>query len=251
MEQEMVTLPVPNQEFWEGNEDSVFEVSIGQPNGQADQNAANDNYYSPFNMPEEYPNDFIIWYKTNNYPQQNSFTVKDLSGDVVFEQNSFDVLTTYRDTMDLSPGCYTFEFLDSGNDGLSYWANSAQGTGYLRFKNNGGPVLKNFEAEFGRSVKDAFYVGDVTSVYDNASAAPRLNIFPNPGTGAFSLEINRYSGSCIVEVFSPQGKRISTEQLVVSDYLLHPFDLSDQTAGVYLVKIYNDEFQTTQKVVLK
>src|SRR5690606_6382595 len=188
METETVSLPVTSTEFWDGDDNHVFEVSIGQPNGASDEYAENDTYKSPFNMPEEYPFDVIVWFKTNNYPNQNSYTIKDINGEIVFEHDDLDAQTIYRDTMDLEPGCYTFEFLDTGNDGLSYWANTAQGSGYLRFKENGGPMIESVEAEFGRSVIRAFSVGDFTSVYDHSPETPVVSVFPNPTKGRLNIE---------------------------------------------------------------
>lgn len=251
MESEVVTLPVPNQTFWDGDGQNVFVVHIGQPNGLADEYAANDSYYSPFEMPETYPHDFIIWFKTNNFPHQNSYTVKDLFGNVVFEQNNLDAQTIYRDTMDLAPGCYTFEFMDTGNDGLSYWANSAQGSGYLRFKLNGGPLIKNHKADFGRKVFEAFIVGDVTSVYEQNTMQPALSIFPNPTDGQFQLELMQFDGVCQMEIYDPVGKKVRDKQLSVNSYLLEYIDLSNKQSGVYFIRLFNDDFQLTRKVIVQ
>jgi len=251
MESETVTLPVPDQSFWDGDENSVFVATISMPNGSADEYAANDSYYSPFHMPVTYPHDFIIWFKTNNFPHQNSYTVKDLYGNVVFEQNNLDAQTIYRDTMDLAPGCYTFEFMDTGNDGLSYWANPSQGSGYLRFKLNGGPLIKNHNADFGRKVFEAFVVDDVTSVKELNSNEPHLSIFPNPGKGLINIELSQMNGSCEMEIFDPVGHRILSQQMVVNDYHLSTVDLSDKPAGIYFVRIFNADFQLTRKVVIQ
>lgn len=250
MESEVVTLPVPNQAFWTGDGLNVFEVHVSQPNGLEDEYSENDSYYSPFEMPETYPYDFIVWFKTNNFPNQNSYTIKDLYGNVVFEQNNLDAQTIYRDTMDLAPGCYTFEFMDSGNDGLSYWANSAQGSGYLRFKLNGGPLIKNHDADFGRKVFDAFVVGDVTSVYDQNIKSPVVSVFPNPTHGRFQLELLQFDGECQMEIYDPVGKKVLDKTLFVSSYLLEEIDLSHQQSGVYFIRLQNDDFHLTRKIIV-
>lgn len=52
--------------------------------------------------------------------------------------------------------------LDSGEDGLAWWANTAQGTGYVRFKNTMGNVMYNFNSDFGGQVYKQFTVGIAT-----------------------------------------------------------------------------------------
>lgn len=251
METETVSLPVTSTEFWDGDDNHVFEVSIGQPNGASDEYAENDTYKSPFNMPEEYPFDVIVWFKTNNYPNQNSYTIKDINGEIVFEHDDLDAQTIYRDTMDLEPGCYTFEFLDTGNDGLSYWANTAQGSGYLRFKENGGPMIESVEAEFGRSVIRAFSVGDFTSVYDHSPETPVVSVFPNPTKGRLNIEFKEISVSCSIEIFNSLGSKVLSDQRSVAGQRLYSVDISTFTTGIYFVKISSGEFQSTHKVVLE
>ncbi len=251
LESETVTLPVTSTEFWDGDDNHVFEVSISEPNGTSDEYANNNTYNSPFNMPNDYPFDVIVWFKTNNIPNQNSYTIKDINGEIVFERNDLDAQTIYRDTMDLEPGCYTFEFLDTGNDGLSYWANTAQGSGYLRFKENGGPLIESVEADFGRSVVRAFSVGDVTSIYENSDSKPAISVYPNPGNGEINVEISSFNGQCKLEVYNSLGSRILTEKIAINDHLLHRFDLRSHPPGVYLVKIFNEDFGLTERIVIQ
>ena len=52
------------------------------------------------------------------------------------------------------PGCYKFKFYDSGGDGLSFWANAAQGTGYARFvKMNWVTQIVYFNPDFGKEIE--------------------------------------------------------------------------------------------------
>lgn len=250
-ESEVVTLSVSDDTFWDGDEEQIFTATISQPNGSSDEYAANDSYYSPFDLPAEYPFDFIVWFKTNNYPQENSYSIKDIEGNVVFERNSLDASTIYRDTMDLAPGCYTFEFLDTGNDGLSYWANPAQGGGYLRFKRNGGSLIEGFQAEFGRSVIRSFTVGDFTSIYDNTYQLASMRVFPNPTGGNLQIELFDFEKEVTLEVYNPTGQVVMSERIAVNGYLKHHIDLSNHPAGIYFVKVHNQNGQLTRKVVVE
>src|SRR5690606_16525041 len=142
--------------------------------------------------------------------------IKDINGEIVFEHDDLYAQTIYRDTMDLEPGCYTFEFLDTGNDGLSYWANTAQGSGYLRVKENGCAMIESVEAEFGRSVIRAFSVGDFTSVYDHSPETPVVSVFPNPTKGRLNIEFKETSESCSIEIFNSLGSKVLSDQRSVA-----------------------------------
>jgi len=244
-----LTLPVTNLEFWMGDTPYEFVATISNPNNNADLNGDNDTYRSSFNMPDFYEENFIVLLKTNNVPGQNSYTIRNLAGEIVFERNNLMANTIYSDTLELNPGCYTFEMIDTGMDGLSYWANTAQGSGYLRFKQDGGPVLKNFNPDFGHKVFDSFVLGQLTSV-QNANLQPGVELYPNPNSGAFMIELYEYSGTFNVEIFNNVGAVVLSETLQVNNYTSKAYDLSNYGSGMYIVKIWNDDFQTTKKIVI-
>ncbi len=74
--------------------------------------------------------------------------------------------TIYYDTLNVPDGCYTIELLDSENMGLSYWAYPAQGSGYFRILDEEGSFLKNFQSEFGRSIRYSFHLGEYTFIQE-------------------------------------------------------------------------------------
>jgi len=246
----IVSLPVPDLSFWLGDEPHQFVVSISNPNGMLDQNPANNTYKSSFNMPDFYADNFIVILKTNNLPQQNSYTIKNLAGEIVFEKNNLAANTTYNDTLDLAPGCYTLELIDTGHDGLSYWANTAQGSGFFRFKADGGPVLKNFNPDFGHKVFDSFVIGQFTHV-NSPNLQPVVELYPNPNNGNFMLEFSEFTGTFQVEIFNGVGKQVHSETLNVHEYTAKHYDLSKFGKGMYVVKISNNEFQTTRKLIVQ
>ena len=133
MEKQEVVLPVDEESFWIGDGSNVFTVNVSQPNGGIDLNELNDSYNTNFTLPDMYEENFIIYLRTNNKPEDNSYTVTDVEGNIVLSKNGFNSNTNYLDTLDLPDGCYELSFYDTGNDGLKYWAYTAQGSGYLRF----------------------------------------------------------------------------------------------------------------------
>jgi hypothetical protein len=63
-----------------------FYVTVSNPNGAADQYAQNNTAHSTFNMPPQYDNQLIFELKTNNYPWEDSYDIRDDQGNVVFHR---------------------------------------------------------------------------------------------------------------------------------------------------------------------
>lgn len=235
----LVTLPVDDPVFWIGDDASIFTVTTSAPNGGADAHAVNDSYHSPFTLPVLYQHDVVLEYKTNNRPNENSVTVKRIDGSTVLSRGSHVANTVYRDTLHLTNGCYTFEMLDSGNDGLSYWADTDAGTGYCKLKKTTGPTLKSFEAEFGHSIKFAFSVGIGVGVNEMEKEIG-LKAFPNPGSGLFTLDLQGIQGATRMVVLDATGKMVLTQRLELHGADLRQLDLSTEANGLYQVRLEHE-----------
>lgn len=74
-----------------------------------------------------------------------------------------------------------------------------------------------------------------------------LSIYPNPNAGQFTIEINdQLRSGNEIKVYDILGKLIFDEK--VNDQKNY-IDLSDQPKGVYFVKIYNSDFQVSNKKI--
>ena len=94
----------------------------------------------------------IIVLGTNNFGGQNSYTLKDLSGNVIVERSGLANNTFYRDTVFLDDGCYVLELEDTGGNGLEFWAQPSQGAGFFALRTPA-TTLKTFDPHFGNGVK--------------------------------------------------------------------------------------------------
>lgn len=248
MEKETITLPIDDESFWIGDSQDKFTVSLSEPNGGADEYADNDSYTTDFQLPDIYNEDFILQFRTNNKAYENSYTIKDVNGAVIMSRNNLNNNTTYSDTVKLERGCYTFEFLDTGNDGLSYWANTSQGNGFLRFNKLPIGFLKFFEAEFGRSINYSFIVGGLTNV-DPIEVDDLVQVYPNPTEGHFQLEMMGLEGSYKLEILDITGAVILKKNISVGYHFSGQLDISEYPDGVYFVNISNKENTITRKIV--
>ena len=74
---------------------------------------------------------------------------------------------------------------------------------------------------------------EVSAVIETVS----YKAWPNPTTGSFRLELtgSGLAGTIRVEIFNMHGKRIVSREVTGS--VIHEFSLSDNPAGIYLVRI--------------
>jgi hypothetical protein len=253
---------------WSGGTESTFYATVGNPNQGMDQYAGNNTAKSAFEAPPRYDLPFEVWMRTNNAPHENQWGIYDDQDSLIFGRSSFIANRQYRDTFNLAPGCYRFELIDwdasnEGGDGLSWWANS-DGTGYVRFKQIGGPVMVNFEPDFGFDVYHEFTVG-----YDLEFSPPiacatgidqrgkqqmkkgTIEVFPNPTEGLVTIDMQFASNEQVeVRVVSILGTEIYHNHIEVNQVGSYQIDLSGHPAGTYMVTVKTAQTIATENVLL-
>jgi hypothetical protein len=241
MESEIVTVNVDEASFWLGDGSNIFTITASNPNQQEDEYEGNNTFTTKFDMPDVYPTTIALRYKTNNNPQDNSVTVTDLDGNVVYSNTNLASNTLYWDTLDLTNGCYSLKVLDTGDDGLSYWAYPEQGSGFFQFR----PISSQsftFEAEFGREINYSFVVGGFTNVKENKNI--ELSLFPNPTSDVVNLESN---------VLIQEYKLIDMSGRILQDVQLNDYstdlDLSPYGNGVYFIELISKGNKTRKKII--
>lgn len=227
-----------------------FTVTISNPNGGADQYAYNNTMTTKYTYPPVMPSSMIVEVKTNNYAWETNYELRDASGNILLSRNGLTANTTYRDTLNLADGCYEFVLNDTGEDGLSFWANTAQGNGFCRFKKvSPATIIKSFGADFGGQIYQQFNVGLVNNVEEQNSLTTHTEMFvyPNPSTGRVNIDVNmteRNDGTISIvnalgeQVYNHAFKHLSAESVEV--------DLSRYHSGVYFVTL-----RTAGQVVTK
>jgi len=100
-----IELPVNTIAFWYTNDDEpVFEATILNVNGGADENAENNYYTSSFSLPKmlEDGGAFELEIRTNTVNADNSYTIKDRGGNIVMSRSQMTSNTTYKDEINLN-----------------------------------------------------------------------------------------------------------------------------------------------------
>lgn len=215
---------------------SVEVVSIND--GAPDENQYNNKMSSNVEMVPNYINEFVVWFKTNNAGNESSWTIEDLEGNVYFSRDNMNDNEIYQDLVTLDAGCYIYKVMDTGKDGLSFFANG-DGSGYTRFRPVGqtaGAPIKSFKSDFGTSITHYFTVGASVNVTEFDESA--IDVYPNPSTGIFQLDMALYSEADVnVKVFNTLGKLVHQAALKNISEKVHQIDLSGQSAGIYWLQL--------------
>ncbi|MEO1451126.1 MAG: T9SS type A sorting domain-containing protein, partial [Bacteroidota bacterium] len=90
------------------------------------------------------------------------------------------------------------------------------------------------------------------SINPAAIGIDRMQVFPNPSTGVFAVELRMQAAYVTdIEVFNFAGQRIAIKHNDAVSFLVEEFDLSSEASGIYMLKVTTPLGTTTEKVVLR
>ncbi len=184
-EKAIITLPT---EVFSKKPSAKFYVTLSKPNGRKDAFKADNHLESGYKRPNILPEDIIVYYKTNNKPNENSYRIKDSFGNILFEKDTVGTKpkTIYLDTIKLKRGNYSFKFDDTKGNGLEFWFNAKDGRGDVKLLDTLGNAIKHFDSDFGSSLWYHFSVQpDITYELDNT---PSITMFPSRTAGPITLD---------------------------------------------------------------
>jgi hypothetical protein len=228
-----------------------FEVEVKNPNGQEDEYALNNKMSNPFIGTDVLPNKFVVNFRTNNRPDENGWYIFDTQGNVVVSKTSFAANTEYRDTVDLSNGCYQLVLEDSDGDGISWWANN-DGAGFFRIRRaDAGSFLKTFGADFGASIVFNFTVGGALSISETEKL-PSMDLFPNPANTLITLSTNAtLLGKGNIQVLDINGRLLIEQQNeMFTGNQAHTLDVSNLAQGTYFIRLMVNEHIISKRFVI-
>ncbi len=246
METKTVSLPAEDVFLSASSGNNTFHVKLLNPNGGTDEYPHNSQYNSSFILSDILPDEFIIEVRTNNLPNQNFYKIYDQEGNTIMTNNLNNANTSYNDTIRLS-GCYSFVIVDTGNDGLQWWANPGQGSGYAKIKNIDGSTIKSFEADFGGKFTYGFSTNTANKV-TNEKWDKEVKISPNPSNGLLYIEGEELK---LVEfgLYDMLGHKVLSPSIHGSNIV--QFDGSILSTGVYFIKMQDGEKVLTRKIVIE
>ena len=136
---------------------------------------------------------------------------------------------------------------DFGIDGLNWWANTAQGTGFVRFRNGtSNAIIKTFNADFGSFIEYNFTTNYALNV-SHLEFGNSINLYPNPATNKFSLQGVNLENSQ-VEVFDVLGHKIDSKAIAFEHSV--DFITENWKSGLYMVVVTKGNLRTTKKLLV-
>ena len=90
-------------------------------------------------------------------------------------------------------------------------------------------------------------VGINTASTDNV----KVQIYPNPANSEATVSVDGINGKVEFVVADMNGRMIVTETINCDGSLVKTIDVSNLAKGAYFVHIYNDNFNTTRKLIVK
>jgi hypothetical protein len=240
---------LPNLSNWAGSE-NTFEVSLKNPNSQADDYDANNTMQSEFEAVPEYPETFALWVQTNNGViggvSETSWDFLDQNGNIFLTSGGLNPNTQFRDTLSFFPGCYTFIVSDTDEDGLDFWANN-DGGGMVRFREIGASWLRSFDPDFGTNIVHQFTVGYAQNITIQ-NKVENWNIYPNPTNDKFIVE-GLSEGKTQIIISDNIGKTVFNTTIPQKGFITKNIDISHLNNGIYIIQISNNTTTITKKIV--
>lgn len=242
-------VPLPSLSLDDWNKGSIFEVRITKTNGKNDEYSKNNYFQTAFTLPKQHSSSIVVQLRTNSFPNETSWTLKDAGGNILkSRKNGLNANTNYLDTIKNLNGCFQLWFNDNGDDGISFWANG-DGNGIIGIRDLGKPST-SFQPDFGRDFIYHFFAGNIISTTD-PSYTPELAVFPNPTSGEFIAQIEGWTENGNLQLIDCQGNILQSQKLIFNGELHRqiPIQLSDYPTGIYLLRIQGEKGVLVKRVV--
>lgn len=254
LDKEKITLDPVNWAGWQGG-NNHFIFTLSNPNNGADEYSYNNSMTAPFEIPPTYDNMLIFKIKTNHASEETSWKLEDNEGNILYQNGMLANNTEYTDTLTLATGCYRLTILDSGGDGLRFWANMppyGNGTaGWAKINDMEGQIVKTFQADFGSMIAQSFTVGMSINVEEN-NRLGYLHVYPNPTKGQFNIALSLPEKQDVqIKIYDVFGKEVMRLLKKDIDNMVIPLTLERKTSEIYFVQVITSKGTITQKLLLE
>ncbi|MFZ1705579.1 MAG: LamG-like jellyroll fold domain-containing protein [Saprospiraceae bacterium] len=243
-----IILPnLPGSELLDGG---IFKVWIENVNDTADEYVNNNYLESTIDQTPFLKDGVIVSMRTNGVPHETSWILKDESGTIIKRsRNNMTANTMYNDTIRNLSGCFTLQFLDSDDDGISWWANG-DGNGIIRAKGVGEDAFRIFQPDFGREYTFQFVSGDIVSVEDEKHVQ-KFNIRPNPVVDELWIDLKGHWPSGKIYIFNNEGMELMVQEINNSTYKEGSISISVSglPEGMYFVKCMDEKQSQIRKFI--
>lgn len=236
---------IPTLSFTQLATANELKVFVSNPNGNQDQEGTNDLITAVFDYPTHNPGTFQLVITPDVKGSEITWEmINEKDGSIVaFGGPYFDGSTSLiiqQFSVGANTGCYTFNMKDAGGDGLLEFS---AGSYQLR-DSKGNIVAISGDGDYGSLDQSQFALEFATAV--EPLAAGLVKVFPNPTSSLLNIEMPELSAQNVsLRLYQLNGTLVSQAQTQNGQ---HQFDLSDQAAGIYMLKVQTAEGVFVQKI---
>ncbi len=215
----------------------TYSVQLGSPNGNTDQNTANNT--TSFAFTKGSGLEHILSITTDNYGEETSFKIFNTANTVIYELpvGTLGSATTYDIPVCLDNGCYKLIIYDTPEGGSQpdgICCNYGQGS--YTFKGPNGQTIGT-GGQFGASVTHNFCTNNGSVGIEEANST-KLTLYPNPAKDFITLETREIPANSTILVTDVVGK-IVVSQLVPTTTNSVSISLQNLATGAYFISLQN------------
>ncbi len=260
-QKEEITLQSSDAMMWQGgaSDQLTFYIQLGYSANGADENTSNNYAETQFTRPPIYQytnlddNRLVIFLKTNGANWQSSYTLSDINDNVIYSRSNFPTANTlFKDTVVLNEGCYHFHLSDTGEDGLSFFANN-DGNGYCKLKRAGGSDFKYFEPDFGKEADQYFYFAtNLVAVDELSKHTATLQVYPNPAKLSCTIQAIGFDRKIECKLYDATGKLIMNEHWDrASENEMPQLNTAHYAPGIYSLIVSDGDKMSSIKLIIE
>lgn len=264
------TIALPNFD-WHSDDTTghVFHANVDFPNGGVDGYPYNNHVESAFNTVPLYDTVMVMQLVTNAAGAESSWDLRDNNDSIIYSGSGYPNNTTIRDTFHIAPGCYKFTLYDSGEDGLSFFANN-DGNGSCRLRKLGTGTFITLQPNFGEKITQYFMAGyaqglgpaldscvkpthviDTTGLVSIPKANKTVFVYPNPADNRFFVRLNfDQLQDADIRIFNSLGALVDEKLVKQAGKELLEFPIGTQSTGIYIVSVTTDSGTTVKRLVI-
>lgn len=226
------------------DDDSDIEIKITS----ADDNTLNNSVTTTITYEDNITTTIHLTVLTDAYPTQNRWEIIDEStGDQILEDGPYNngqknEIVFDEDIILPGEGCYTFNFFDTGGDGLT-------GAAYYKLYDATGDQFATGTENIDLKKSDALKVTGGTSI-ETLNTLNALVISPNPVTSVFSINFTLTATEeiniNIVDMLGREIKSISNSTLTAGAHTFS-IDASSIESGIYFINAEGNGINSSVK----
>ncbi len=168
LEEQEVVLPLMS---WEGlKNDRTFVAEITSVNGTDDDHPVDNKLTSTVKLPLVLPAKFVLHIEANGLgrARENTYTITDVNGKVIYERDEFEDDAVYQDFIELPEGCYELRITDKKEDGMirQWWFRGSNPeligrNGRIALMDKDLKLIKELKYDFADELSLQFRVGEI------------------------------------------------------------------------------------------